>query len=323
MLQKLTIGALVLTVVAAIGLGVYESSQDTPTENIVLRAEATPTAQVVAIQNTPTSEPVVNPTVAVDGTVQGAIEATDSLTPSATPDPLQNSMEMVGDNWAGVGIVAALDDVGMTLTDGTYVELAPSFYWVDVPLNVGDTVGIVGFNNGEQIHTQTLTVNGETYAFRTADGQPLWSGGVGENGAENSGQNEQQVPMSEWETYTGVLTTVMNNSLILQTTDGQVITLQLGQPRFRDDQGITFMVGDLVETSGYWQNGQLRVGTLTKTATGETLLLLDPNGRPLWGGPGRGGNSSATTGTEQATGGQGNGYRGGRTSTTPTTEVTQ
>lgn len=318
MLQKLTIGALVLTVLAAIGLGVYESTQETPTENSVLRAEATPTAQVVAIQNTPTVEPTLAPTNSVDV----VIEPTDSLTTPTTPEPLQNSVVMVGENWAGVGIVATLDEVGMTLTDGTYIELAPSFYWADVPLNVGDTVGIVGFNNGEQIHTQTLTVNGETYAFRTAEGQPLWSGGVGENGAETSGQNTQQVPMSEWETYTGVLTTVMNNSLILQTNDGQVITLQLGQPRFRDEQGITLAVGDLVEASGYWQNEQLRVGTLTKTATGETLLLLDPNGRPLWGGPGRGGNSNATTDPSQATTkGQGNGYRGGR-NLTPTVEVT-
>jgi hypothetical protein len=32
---------------------------------------------------------------------------------------------------------------------------------------------------------------------------------------------------------------------------------------------------------------------VTNTTTGERLLLRDPNGRPLWGGPGRQGGRSA------------------------------
>jgi hypothetical protein len=52
---------------------------------------------------------------------------------------------------------------------------------------------------------------------------------------------------------------------------------------------------------GYWQGSTFKAGEITKTATGERLMLLDPNGRPLWGGPGRngaGGQNTAQTTTQ-------------------------
>lgn len=320
MLQKLIIGALILTVVGAVGLGLYDATRDTTSANTVLQSvAASPSASVSVASAVPDQAP---PTPTPVEIIEEPIFA---ATP--TSQPSQNSLNTMGEGWQGSGVVAKLDDVGLTLADGTYIELAPNFYWADIPLAIGDIVTITGFNNGEQIHTQTLMLKGEIYTFRTAEGQPLWSGGGMGNGAEGTGQNSQQVPMSEWQNYAGVLTLVTNNSLTLQISDGQIIELQLGQPRFREDQGVVLGIGDLVEVSGYWQNEQFRVGTLTKATTNETLLLLDPNGRPLWGGPGRTGNNNNGTGQGQGqgqgSGSQGKGYRGGRDDKSPTAEVQQ
>jgi len=299
MLQKLTLSFLILTVLGAVGLGFYQNTQneDEPQTQVLRGTTESPT-------QTPTPLPIAMPTKAA------LVAAIPTIPESTQPAPQQNSQTMLGDSWQSSGIIVGLDDIGLTLDDGTYVELAPSFYWADFALRVGDVVSIQGFSNGQQIHAQTLTRDGAVYSFRTPDGQPLWSGGA-ENGQQNG--NQAQIPMTEWQTYAGSLSSVLNNSLILQTADAQSITLQLGQPRFREVQPISLNIGDLVEVSGYWQGEQFRVGTLSKTQTGETLLLLDPNGRPLWGGPGRGQGGN----TGQSSGGQGNGYQGGRNTTTP------
>ena len=299
MLQKLVIGSLVVTLFGAVGLSIYDSTSEEDSEVAVLRSdEATATP--------PPTQAAVETEVVV---------AELPTAPAAQPEPVQqqDSLTMMGESWQSAGVVVALDDVGLTLDDGTYVEVAPPFFWAELPLNVGDEVAITGFNNGEQIHTQTLTLNGESYDFRTAEGQPLWSGGAGN---EQNGAGNQQIPMTDWLSYKGTLSDITNNNMTLRTNDGQLIALQLGQPRFREEQGITLVAGDLIKVSGYWQGDQFRVGTLTKTMTDETMLLLDPNGRPLWGGPGRGNGSGSGQGQNESGQGQGNGYRGGHGNTT-------
>jgi len=292
-------------VLGALGLGIYDTTREEVPETEILRSE-----NIAALEPSSTPLPTQAATALPTATATTEVAALPTL--EFVQPNQQESLTMLGESWQGEGVVAALDDVGLTLDDGTYVELAPAFFWTEIPLSIGDHVAIQGFSNGAQFHTQTLTLNNQTYAFRTADGQPLWSGGVenGQNGAQN-----QQIPMTEWQTLTGTLSLVLNNSLTMQTYDGQRVVLQLGQPRFVDGQAITFSEGDPIEVSGYWQNDQFRVGTLTKPMTNETLLLLDPNGRPLWGGPGRNGESGGTGNGQSNSGNSSNGYRGGRNTT--------
>jgi hypothetical protein len=228
-------------------------------------------------------------------------------------------------------------------------------------------VTVNGFYNGDQYHAATVTkTDGSQLVVRTADGLPLWSGGAsnsqtvtngqggsagqqsgqGNSGQGNSGQSgngqggngntaglgQTQVALEDWVTLNATVVSQDTTGLTVQTQAGETLTLQLGQARFVDGQEITFAAGDELEIRGFWQGATFRAGEITKLQTGERLMLLDPNGRPLWGGPGRAGSSTGSTGsTGQGNsgqsgsgqggsgqggngqgGGNGKGYRGGR-----------
>lgn len=230
------------------------------------------------------------------------------LTPTATPmrgngqgangQVIQDSISNVGEIWSGSGTILDLSTVGMTLAldDGSevYVELGSPEYWPlqGVTLNAGAQVTVDGFFNGTNYHARTVTTSdGAVLALRNEAGQPLWSGGSGSG--TNGGQGQVQIPADQWVTVEGTVTALTNNGLVIQTADAQTLTISFGRADFWQTQAVTFAVDDVISMLGFWQGDQFNAGQVTKTASGERILLRDPNGRPLWAGPGRGqGNGS-------------------------------
>ncbi len=343
MMQKIVILILSLTVVGAVGVGVYEANQDDSNDTPAVLHDGEPTNDVVAevVDPTateaqfeaqlgaPTDEPQVDPTA-----TSATLDMKGQTTSATTAEPVQQmaAVESVGDVWEAFGIITSMNDYGFTLDNNYYVELGPPDFWQaqNVNLVVGSIVQVSGFNNGDQIHARLVTTSTqEQITVRTETGQPLWSGGVDNtNGQDQTHQDGNNVPVSEWETYAGVLNIRGNNNLTLTLNDGTVIDLQMGQPRFWQGQEIELTSGVDVTVMGYWQTTSFRVGTLTKDLTQERLMILDPNGRPLWAGLGNTGTAgnAGNTGTTQndttsvntsttgnsGQGGNGNGYRGGR-----------
>lgn len=309
-MQKAIVGLLVLTVMGAITIGVYDTTRPEKAvgapELLALEIDDTITNEKNDVSATPTPEAVVT-----------------ELLPLAEPgQPVQQqqSQNTVGDSWQGSGVITALDDNGMMLetaeTGEIYVELGPPTYWQTqaVTLTVGENVSVTGFFNGEQYHSAVVTkADGTQLALRTTEGQPLWTGGANshtEQGQQNA-NGQSLVSPEEWITLEGTVTVVNGSSLTVQTLDEGTLALQLGQKNFIDTQAIQFAVGDEISVVGFWQGAQFKAGEITQLATGERLMLLDPNGRPLWGGPGRsseqgqsGGNGQGANGGGQQ--GQGN-----------------
>lgn len=289
MFKKILVGTLVLTVVAAVVIGL--TSGQSPVS--VSAQDGSATAVVTKGNGT-------------NGGGNG----------TGTGTGQQQSLQSVGDPWTGIGTITALDTTGMTLTlaDNTsvYVELGPSSYWQSqgVTLAVDDHVTVQGFFNGDQYHAaQVTTVEATTLRVRTESGQPLWSGSSGaQNGQVSTGQGQVQIPADQWVTITGTITVVNTNNLTIKSTDNTVITVQLGRQDFIQGQSVVFTIGDKVEVLGFWQNEQFQAGQVTNTTTSQRLLLRDPNGRPLWGGPGRSGGGGQGSGN--GNGGQGNGNKG-------------
>ncbi|MBI1281850.1 MAG: hypothetical protein GC179_27240 [Anaerolineaceae bacterium] len=283
MFKKILVGTLVLTLAAAVVIGLTDSR---------------PTSSVSA-QEISATAPVNN------GSEQNTAGGTGQ----------QQSLQNVGDPWTGIGIITAFDTTGITLSlvnnTSVYVELGPSSYWQSqgVTLAVGDHVTVQGFFNGDQYHAaQVTTIEGTTLHIRSESGQPLWSGGSSEqNGQGGTGQGQEQIPADQWETITGTITAVYSNNLTIKTNDNTTITIQLGRQDFIQGQSVVFTTGDKVEVLGFWQNEQFQAGQITNTSTNQRLLLRDPNGRPLWGGPGRNGSGGQGNGNGNSNGGQGNG----------------
>lgn len=269
MLKKIIVGLLVLTI---IGAGAYALFDD---ENANEGSAQVDTPAVIPPTTTP-----------VSSTGQA----------SSTPQPIQASVNNVGEIWSGRGTILELTTVGMTLAmdDGSevYVELGSPDYWQTqgVTLNAGGVVTVDGFFNGTDYHARTVTnSDGAVLSLRDEAGQPLWSGGNTTSGTgEFGGQGQVQIPADQWVTVDGIVTALTNNGLIIQTTDAQTMTVSFGRADFWQTQAITFAVDDAISMLGFWQGDQFTPGQVTKVATDERILLRDPNGRPLWAGPGRG-----------------------------------
>ncbi len=313
MMQKLLIGGLVLGIVAVIGFGLIDAGH--------VPQDAEPVALVTTPipSSTPAATATIIPTIA-------AVESTEEAAapPEQTPDP--QPMNTMGDPWQAEGRISVLEDFGFTLTtaDGDfYVELGPPTYWQAqaVTLAVGDVVSVDGYYNGEQVHARVINANSEQLVIRTESGQPMWAGGAdhtnGSGEQQAQGVTQLQVAPEDWLTLTGVIGSVANGNVTLNVDDGTALSLQMGRPDFWQSQGITLNSGDPVEVLGFWSGDQFMAGDIRKTATGETIMLRDPNGRQLWGGPGNsGGNQgNGNQGDGNQGGGNqggGNGYHGGR-----------
>jgi hypothetical protein len=212
-----------------------------------------------------------------------------------TGTPVNASVSSAGEAWSGSGTILELSDVGMTLglADGSdiFVELGPADYWQaqGVTLLAGAKVTVDGFFNGTNYHARAvIAADGAILAVRSESGQPLWAGGNSGGTGSNGGQGEVQIPADQWVIVEGAVTALTNNGLVIQTSDGQPLTVSFGRVDFWQQQAVTFAVGDAISLLGFWQGDQFTPGQVTKTATDERILLRDPNGRPLWAGLGRG-----------------------------------
>jgi hypothetical protein len=330
MFKVIAVSILALTVIGAAGVAMYDNATADKAQ-----AHNGPVASQAAVENVAQGNQA--PHLATQGN-------------SGTGDPQQ--VAQVGEPWTARGTITGLDDVGFDLAlDGggetIYVELGPTTYWQSqgVSLSAGEHVAAEGFAQDGLYHAAVVTKSdGSQITVRDlTSGQPLWSGGTlngqaqAGNGLQDGSRTPQpqaQVSPEEWITVEGTVIAVAQNSLTIQTADGATLTLQLGQAGFTAQQGVAFAAGDLVRVIGYDQNGRFRAGEIDNLTQGGRLMLLDPNGRPLWAGLGSSGNggqggngngnaggdsngsgngNNAGAGGNAANGrGNGNGYRGGR-----------
>lgn len=313
MIKTGLVALLVLTVVGAGGVAIYEN----------MRPE-----EAQALKAAPEAPPVVEPAAAVEAPVDS--QAIVAEPAAAAPAQLGPS---VGELWTVGGMLVNLDDFGFEIApdDGSapiYVELGPPTYWQaqGVTLQAGEHVNVQGFAQDGMYHAAVVkTSAGATLMVRDGlTGQPLWSGGAVNGQAGNAseqqagaGQGQAQVSPEDWVTVQGTVMAVAQNSLTVQFQDQTQVTLQLGRSGFAAEQGVVFAVGDQVKVIGYDQLGQFRAGEIENLTQGGRLMLLDPNGRPLWAGPGtsgqsgQGGNGAAGGAGTRGAGQGGNGAASG------------
>ena len=290
MLKKIIISVLVITVIAAAGAALAYNAYNQETA-------------VAATNLNPLSDQ------------QDSSLPADQTETALQGEPIAQGLE--GEAWEAAGNITALDDYGFEFTtasgENVYVELGPPDYWQrqDVELTDGQLVLVAGSLNDGIVHAETVTLaDGQVLAIRNETGQPMWSGGVsnsrGQNGQSADGDHipNPQAVVDEWITLTGTLVSFQGGNMTMSTTNGDLIAFQTGQPRFFAEQGVTFQVGDEIQLVGFYQGEQFSAGEITQLSTGLRVMLRDPNGRPLWAGPG--------SGNGNGNGGNGNGGNGGR-----------
>ena len=124
---------------------------------------------------------------------------------------------------------------------------------------------------------------GSSVAPETAPG-----GYSGEGNAEapGDGTGTGQAQVDEWLTLSGSVVSVDADELLVQTNDGQQILIDGRAQRFLDELGFAAQVGQRLQLTGFYEDGDFEVGTVENMNTGQTVQIRDENGRPLWAGGG-------------------------------------
>lgn len=274
MFMKIIIGVLLTTVIGAGGAAIaYQSATQEAPQNVT-NLEPVLSEQPVDLLLQEQQQPV-EPVTAAEG--------------------------FVGENWQETGTISEIDDFGFQFALQTgeivYIELGPADNWKNqgVDLQIGQTLTVKGTIDEGVIHAaQVILVDGQILQLRTEAGQPLWSGGAqnsqGKNAGTNNGEHspEPQAQVDEWFTFEGTVESILRGNMTIRTSEGELINFNTGQPRFFANQNVTFQAGDEVIITGFYENDQFMAGDITQVATGLRVMLRDPNGRPLWSGPGNG-----------------------------------
>lgn len=108
------------------------------------------------------------------------------------------------------------------------------------------------------------------------------SGARGRSSGAGQGRNET-VRAVEWETLTGKVIAV-DNEVAIQTAGGDVL-VGMGQSVYWE--GFAIEIGDEVSVLGFYEDDEFKAGTIENLTTGETIVLRDETGRPMWSGRGR------------------------------------
>jgi len=297
MLKKIMIGILLVSVVGAAGAALAYNA---------INQDAQPAAMA--------PDPLMNgQRVGTAGNI--GLDQTGAIAPG---EPVAQGMAW--ERWEASGTIVSIDENGFDFSldsgETVYVELGPTDFWQsqDVELKVGQAVTILGSINEDMIHaSQVILPENQVLALRGETGQPLWSGGAsngqGQNGTEGDGDHipDPKAQVDECITLDGLLVSFQGGNMTMSTSDGALISFKTGQPRFFTDQGITFQVGDQVSVLGFYEGEQFMAGEITQFSTGVRVMLRDPNGRPLWAGPGNsngnGGNSNGNGSNRSGNGG--------------------
>jgi len=199
----------------------------------------------------------------------------------------------------GVDLVIETSD-GEKLTVGTGPMYMNSQGFT---LRTGEPVQVRGYwEDGEFKAAQvTRLADGQTIVLRDELGRPAWAG-AGQNAQNNNqggygGQSREDVPgnqagvgeadVKEWLTIQGTVVSVDANTLVVQTSSGEQVTVENRAWWFAQEQGFSAQVGDQVTLVGFYEDDALEVGRIEDAANGQTVLVRDENGRPLWAGRGR------------------------------------
>ena len=246
------------------------------------------------------------------------------------------------DEWLTIsGVITSIDDSSFTMEtdsgESVLVQLGPAHFLADqkADLKPGDAVQVLGFYEDDTLTAGDVQLStGEHIILRDPNGRPLWTGGLASSaGSSNQrpstgssgddlgygGQrtwNSQsptdgkpQAMDGEWITVQGTVLAVELNALIVETTEGQTMPIQLGPEHFWATQGFVIETGAEVQITGFYEDEvTFSAGQVTLQETGEILVLRDADGRPRWSG-GAGNSQSAGSGND---GGGSNGYGGGR-----------
>lgn len=130
---------------------------------------------------------------------------------------------------------------------------------------------------------------------RQGQGQGLGRGqeqalGQGQGRGRAEGLNSEAAPQ-ELETFEGLVVEI--DELVIETVSGETVQIGLGPSGYRESQGFVLQTGENVRVTGYWEDDEFKATEVRNQTTGQSIVLRDASGRPMWAGQGGGRNRSS------------------------------
>lgn len=96
-----------------------------------------------------------------------------------------------------------------------------------------------------------------------------------------------QAAVDEWIKLEGTVSAVDDTTLTVTTAEGEVLTIENRAWTFAQEEGFSVQPGDNLRMTGFYEDGELEVGTIENLTAGTMIQLREESGRPLWAGRGR------------------------------------
>ena len=159
--------------------------------------------------------------------------------------------------------------------------------------------------NGAEVGTCAAGVSGQGFGVSAprpelgTKAQPNGRGGYAQDGnrggygsrdledAPGDQTGTGQANVEEWLTLQGTVVSVDADVLVVETASGEQVTMENRPWWFAQEQGFSAQVGDRVTLIGFYEGDRFEVGQIEGITKGQTVLVRDENGRPLWAGRGR------------------------------------
>lgn len=203
-----------------------------------------------------------------------------------------------------------LDAMGLTLQAGELVQVQG--YWEDDEFKAGqvtrlrdgatvalrDEYGRPAWSGAGQRQNASTAVTaassgrgagrgsgGGGYAGQAYGGQgSLPAPGASQGSADGLGTGQAEV--DEWLTVVGTVMVVNADEMVVQLDGGEQITMDGRAWRFVQEQAFQVQINQRLSLTGFYEEGDFEVGTVQNLTSGQSVLIRDENGRPLWAGRG-------------------------------------
>jgi hypothetical protein len=179
----------------------------------------------------------------------------------------------------------------------------------------GRGAGVASTTSGDcdgEANASIARGNGQGQA-NTSGGQ---GGGRGVTAGSAAAPAADAVVPEAWTAVEGTVTQApaAGVDMVVQTDTGDEVVVGTG-PGYLDEQGFQLEAGELVRVQGFWEDGEFKAGAITRLRDGNTVMLRDQYGRPLWAGAGQRRTASQGTAGQgaNALGQSGNGQGQGAT----------
>lgn len=138
---------------------------------------------------------------------------------------------------------------------------------------------------GDKDRVEAVEDQGES----TVGEQPgTGSGGNGKGQSGGSGSGASQTVVHEWLELQGEVESAEETGLTVALSEGEVEILDAREWQFAQEQGFSAQVGDQVILYGFYQGGDFKPGQVDDLTNGQSVLLRNSDGKPLWAGSGKG-----------------------------------